>query len=315
MSHETNRTSASMVFLFAAVLAVDLQQPGLPAEPPKGQRIEVKDGDVVVSPLGARLRLMQHAEGEVRVVFNEAQRWLIVLVDHTGPSGRPDGTVDASYYFRDVATWPLGERWQGRASVDEYSLAGEALVGLGVTTPGALVQLFTNLGPPRGIGAFSDPSATAVVPFSGFGRSGSARLGFDAEEQRQTMNATRPLPPGRTTPPAATFIDRGRPDTGAAPGSAALAPVRVGGNIPQPRRLADARPIPPAEAQQAGIRGVVILEIVIDVDGTVRDAKVLRSIPPLDRAAIDAVRQWRYEITQLNGQPVPVIMTVTVPFQ
>lgn len=45
-----------------------------------------------------------------------------------------------------------------------------------------------------------------------------------------------------------------------------------------------------------------------------RDVKVLRSIPLLDQAAIDAVRQWKYSPTILNGAPVPVIMTVTVTF-
>lgn len=71
----------------------------------------------------------------------------------------------------------------------------------------------------------------------------------------------------------------------------------------------------PADALQAGIRGVVILEIVVGADGSVTDAKVLRSVfPSLDRAALDTVRQWRYTPTLLNGQPVPVIMTVTVNF-
>src|SRR5262245_42142707 len=129
-----------MEFLIAILLAAQLQQPGRPAH------VVAKDGDVIVSPLGAKLRFTQHAEGQVRVVYNESQHWLILLVDHTGPSGTPDGTVDASYYFRDVAAWPLGERWEGRAAVDEYSMPGEALVGLGLTTPGAFVQLFTNLG-------------------------------------------------------------------------------------------------------------------------------------------------------------------------
>jgi periplasmic protein TonB len=58
----------------------------------------------------------------------------------------------------------------------------------------------------------------------------------------------------------------------------------------------------------------VILEITIGPDGRVSDAKVLRSIPLLDAAALDAVRKWRYEPTLLNGAPVPVIMTVTVNF-
>jgi protein TonB len=76
----------------------------------------------------------------------------------------------------------------------------------------------------------------------------------------------------------------------------------------------DAAPVMPEVARQAGIRGVVILEIIIGVDGKVTDAKVLRSIPLLDQAAIDAARQWRYEPTLLNGAPVPVIMTATVNF-
>jgi protein TonB len=58
----------------------------------------------------------------------------------------------------------------------------------------------------------------------------------------------------------------------------------------------------------------VILEAVIGEDGAVSSARVLRSIPLLDQAALDAVRQWRYEPTLLNGVPTPVIMTVTVNF-
>jgi protein TonB len=59
---------------------------------------------------------------------------------------------------------------------------------------------------------------------------------------------------------------------------------------------------------------VVIIEATIGVDGAVQEAKVLRSIPLLDSAALDAVRQWEFSPTLLNGEPVPVIMTVTVQF-
>jgi protein TonB len=53
---------------------------------------------------------------------------------------------------------------------------------------------------------------------------------------------------------------------------------------------------------------------VLDTSGRVENVRILRSIPLLDQAAIDAVRQWRYTPTQLNGRPVPVVMTVTVNF-
>jgi len=92
------------------------------------------------------------------------------------------------------------------------------------------------------------------------------------------------------------------------------APVRVGGAIKQPSKIKDARPVYPPIAQSARVQGVVIIEAVIGPDGHVQEAKVLRSIPLLDAAALDAVKQWQYTPTLLNGQPVPVIMTVTVNF-
>jgi protein TonB len=81
-----------------------------------------------------------------------------------------------------------------------------------------------------------------------------------------------------------------------------------------PKKIHDVAPEYPELALRARVEGVVIIEAVIAVDGSIRDARVLRSQPLLDRAAVDAVRQWRYEPTRLNGQPVPVIVTVTVQF-
>ena len=70
----------------------------------------------------------------------------------------------------------------------------------------------------------------------------------------------------------------------------------------------------PPIAQSARVQGVVIIEATIGPNGTVQEAKVLRSIPLLDAAALDAVQQWQFTPTLLNGVPVPVIMTVTVNF-
>ena len=64
----------------------------------------------------------------------------------------------------------------------------------------------------------------------------------------------------------------------------------------------------------ARVAGVVIIEAVIGTQGAVSSAKVLRSIPLLDEAALESVRQWQFVPTLLNGAPVPVIMTVTVNF-
>src|SRR5438094_552398 len=92
------------------------------------------------------------------------------------------------------------------------------------------------------------------------------------------------------------------------------APVRVGGNIRPPTKTKDVKPTYPAIAQSARVQGVVIIEATIGPNGAVQEAKVLRSIPLLDQAALDAVRQWQFTPTLLNGVPVPVIMTVTVNF-
>ena len=111
------------------------------------------------------------------------------------------------------------------------------------------------------------------------------------------------------TPPRPTAVP-----AGATAGLAGTQPVRVGGQIKAPTQISKVQPIYPAEAQAARVQGIVILEATIGVDGRVTNAYVLRSVPLLDQAAINAVRQWVYTPTLMNGVPVPVIMTVTVTF-
>lgn len=88
--------------------------------------------------------------------------------------------------------------------------------------------------------------------------------------------------------------------------------VRVGYDVRPPRKIHDVRPEYPASARDAGISGVVILEVRVEGDGRVSQARVLRSIPALDAAALEAVGQWRFEPTLLNGVPTPVVMIVSM---
>ena len=90
--------------------------------------------------------------------------------------------------------------------------------------------------------------------------------------------------------------------------------VRVGGDIKEPKKIKDVKPVYPAIAQSARVSGAVTIEATIGPDGKVAGANVVRSIPLLDQAALDAVRQWEYTPTLLNGMPVPVIVTVTINF-
>jgi len=96
--------------------------------------------------------------------------------------------------------------------------------------------------------------------------------------------------------------------------AATPAPVRPGGDIQRPTKIRDVQPVYPRIAQATHVQGVVIIEATIGPTGWVQDARILRSIPLLDAAALEAVRQWEYTPTLLNGMPVAVLMTVTISF-
>lgn len=88
----------------------------------------------------------------------------------------------------------------------------------------------------------------------------------------------------------------------------------MGGSIQAPRRTHNVQPSIPSEVSEGGLAGTVVVEVMIDCVGAVANTLVLRGVPALNAAAVEAIRQWRYTPTLLNGRPVPVIMTVTVSF-
>ncbi len=91
-------------------------------------------------------------------------------------------------------------------------------------------------------------------------------------------------------------------------------PVRVGGRVQRARLIRQVRPRYPVLAVQARIQGTVILEAIISELGSVEDLRVIEGHPLLIRRALEAVRQWRYEPTVLNGVPVRVVTRITVRF-
>jgi protein TonB len=102
-----------------------------------------------------------------------------------------------------------------------------------------------------------------------------------------------------------------------APPAAAPARVRVGGKIGPPRKVRHVRPVYPDSMRAAGIEGKVALEAIIGRDGSVQSANVVSGLvhPDLGRAASDAVKQWRFEPTTLNGEAVEVAMNVAMTFE
>jgi TonB family protein len=92
-------------------------------------------------------------------------------------------------------------------------------------------------------------------------------------------------------------------------------PIRVGGNVQESKLIHRVEPVYPEEAVVAGIQGVVILVVTVNERGVVTDVHVVSGHPFLIRSAVDAVSQWRYSPTYLNGEAVPVAATVTVIYK
>ena len=207
--------------------------------------------------------------------------------------GDPKGhQLVATYYweksFKDHALTPADKLKYVDAGIaaTDRAIARKADYADAMTYKNILLRMKAQLEP--------DPAQRdALIAEADLWRTQAMRLTQAAGAQTQTGAATGGAPP---PPPP--------------PGG----PVRVGGNIAVPTKTQHVSPVYPPEAQDAKVSGLVIIEATISPEGNVSDAKVLRSIPLLDQAALDAVRQWRFTPTLLNGAPVPVIMTVTVNF-
>ncbi len=129
----------------------------------------------------------------------------------------------------------------------------------------------------------------------------------DGETQSTQLATAVPPPSAGAAGSAGTALAPPRPVDG-------VQPVRVGGQIKAPTLVKQVPPVYPPLAQSARVQGVVIAEAVIDGAGRVVDVRILRSVPLLDQAALEAVKQWEYTPTLLNGVPTPIVMTVTVSF-
>jgi len=90
--------------------------------------------------------------------------------------------------------------------------------------------------------------------------------------------------------------------------------LRVGGNVQSAKMVRQIMPVYPAIAKTAHIQGNVVLHAIIAKDGTVQELQYISGPPLLMKPALDAVRQWRYQPTLLNGEPVEVDTTITVVF-
>jgi len=141
---------------------------------------------------------------------------------------------------------------------------------------------------PRNIAVVKDEAPTMYVNDGGvLGGTGSSVLGS------LMSNTAAPPPP---------------------PKPVNTAPVRVGGNVAAANLIQQVPPVYPPIAKTAHISGTVVLHAIISKDGTIDQLEYQSGPPLLMKAAMDAVKQWRYRPTMLNGEPVDVDTTISVIF-
>lgn len=218
------------------------------------------------------------------------------------------------------------------ASLVLHAIAGTLLV---------LVTLITRDALPA-VQALPPPPLAPFVQLPPEGAGGPSRVRVRPPRAPQRPPAATAFIPDTPPPPADDLLDssEGPPvggvvappclqgcDPGGVPGGdpTALAgvaaaspapppPLRTGGDIRPPQKVRHVAPIYPEIARVAHVQGAVVLDCTIGADGAVDDVKILYGPPLLQTAAAEAVRQWRYRPTLLNGVAIPVVMTVTVHF-
>ena len=142
-------------------------------------------------------------------------------------------------------------------------------------------------------------------------------------EAGQRAETVVTLPLGQIS--EAVTVRGARPASGslATPSPAAATPghapqrIPVGGNVQASKLIKKVDPVYPAELRQQGITGTVMLRAVISITGEMLNPEVINTTvnPGLAQAALEAVRQWRYQPTLLNGQPVEVVTNIDVTFE
>jgi TonB family protein len=261
-----------------------------------GRIIEARDGDTVIVHDKDRVRVVKRTPGRVRIAVNQARGFVVVMLDKGA-----DGRADWVYRFSIDKPYPLEAPWEGDAELDEYFEPSRAGGGIGVVTSQGVIQFLSTM--PGMEDRHAAPDALAIVrthgastggvsdtfavlePYWLEGREHEYRSGAGAGYRASVSMSASPGPP----PPSSSF-------------SFSSGPPKEG--FSGPRRIHRVDAVQPEAARAANVAGIVIVEVTVAVDGSVTNARVLRSMPLLDEAALVAVRQWRYEPARRAGQAV-----------
>ena len=111
-------------------------------------------------------------------------------------------------------------------------------------------------------------------------------------------------------------VSQGQPRRPVAQVTASTERIRVGGNVQMAKLLKQVRPMYPETAKSQGIEGTVLLNAIVGKTGDLLSVNVVNKLadPDLAAAAMDAVKQWKFQPTLLNGEPVEVVTTITISF-
>lgn len=271
----------------------------------EGRIIEARPGDTVIAREGVRMQVVRRRTGRVRIAVNQARAFVVVMFDHGA-----DGTADWIYRLELDQPYPLEAPWEGPAELDEYWAPGRNSGGIAVVTPQGVIQFLS--GPPGPENPHEVANALAVVRTLGM-RGGIASDTFAALEpywlEGREHEYRRGGAPGYTASLSMKAgADAGTPTRGvvragpiAPPGGAAPEDDR---DVTEPRRIHRVEAIQPEAARAANVSGVVIIDLIVTAEGTVKEPRINRSIPLLDDAALEAIRQWRYEPARREGRPI-----------
>lgn len=284
------RASFAVVFsLLAAMSLAQAPDPGplfgqfMQANPAFGDLVRSRSYDDALRFLDGR-----PASAEVHL----ARSYVLLALGRLDEAWQEAQAYDGSEPYEILYRVGLAARDRASAEPDEEVRAGIVEVGLQAAT--------------RALAARQDDAGAMEVKSQLLRQ--KAKLTLDPDEENALLEeaytlwkrATELRPPGTSSPEKMA---------GGGP------PYRVGGNVTRPEKIAGAPPEYTIEARKDRVTGVVILEAIIDEQGNVKDAKVLKGLHAgLDQAALGAVRSWKFTPARMDGTPVPVYYTLTVNF-
>ena len=286
----------------------------LQTEPaPQGRSLVLRSGDAVIVRPGTDARIVFTRRADVRIAKGAVPTEVVVLIDQETGDGPPDGAVDRVFRHELAEPLPDSYVYRGAAVVEEVQLVEDGgagrPTGMTIVTPAGRLRFGSvgDTGEPNEVSIRTTGSRGAtLIP----GSHNGARSFADVEQiwvnhQEDSQS-------------------RARVSLGMTGGSTAVGPVTSWRIVPdaQPaqadtpaRVLKTVAAVYSADAMRRGAEGTVRLELTVIEDGSVSGVTLLSTADAeLDRAAIDAVRQWRFRPARDGGRAIPATVTVEISF-